>query len=254
MRPRFVAVAIAVAAVLVGASLTGCSTHKTVHLITVPQVVGMSESQAKTLAKSNGLTFGYNTDDVQSTASTIPQIALDIDHQSPAAGKKVKKGTKLEVTLELSSLTVPDEVGQACTDAVSDLVAEGFSSTTSCTAGAIVSSERPTAGVVALGLSNVVLVFRVPMVVYSVTGNGGVSNVITFTKPGTVDIEQASNARLPWSARFPEPDATAIDNFESVSAQDESGTSISCTITDDGTVVDHETATGRYAIVECSNS
>lgn len=251
MKRIFVIAAIAVSLVAVA----GCSGRSAdANLVKVPSLYGMSESDAKATAKAHHLKFEYDTDDILTASTSIPEIAVDVKSQSPKAGKEVKKGTILHASLELAQLTVPDEVGSACSDAVTDLTANGFTSTSSCADGAIVKSQNPAAGAIATGLSEVSLISTVPMVVYSVSGNGGYSNVITFTKPGTVDIEQASNARLPWHASFPEPGPDAIDNFESISAQDENGTSISCTITDNGVVVDHETATGRYAIVECSSS
>lgn len=87
-----------------------------------------------------------------------------------------------------------------------------------------------------------------PHITVTVYGNGSRSNVITYSID--THISQATDARLPWSKQL-----DTGGDFYQVSAQDENGTSITCEILDvDGSVLDKQTSTGRYAIASCSAS
>ena len=83
-------------------------------------------------------------------------------------------------------------------------------------------------------------------ILLKVTGNGGRA-LVTYSF-GT-SIEQAANASIPWEKKG-EQNGLLLQ----VSAQDDDGTSITCTIYGpDGTVLDKETSTGPYAIASCQS-
>jgi hypothetical protein len=226
-----------------------------VHIVTtagppvvVPKVLGMTAADAAgPLASAH-----FVESDEQ-----LPDQTMVVVKETPAAGSMAPKGSTVSLTFQEPLQVVPRFVGLHTDD-----LTDAFGTTSFAEADSPadpdstwhVTKQVPSAGSKARAGSKVTIYWGPPLVIYTVTGNGRTSNVITYIKPGTTDIEQASGARLPWSASFAEPDGDSFENFESVSAQDEWGTSISCSITDDGQVVDRETATGRYAIVQCSNS
>lgn len=87
-------------------------------------------------------------------------------------------------------------------------------------------------------------------VTYKISGDAS-SALITWSDDGT-NIEQASGAGVPWSKTLTIP---ASDyRFLSVSAQNDGGGSITCSILVAGKVVDTHTSTGDYAIAMCSAS
>lgn len=86
-----------------------------------------------------------------------------------------------------------------------------------------------------------------PRVTLMIFGNGSTSSTITYSLG--FSIEQATDARLPWTRKI-SPDY----DFYQVSAQDGDGTSITCEIIDtDGTVLSKHTSTGLYAIADCTS-
>ena len=90
-------------------------------------------------------------------------------------------------------------------------------------------------------------------VVYSVTGTGtGSSSTITYDTTqegaGQNGESQASDASLPWSKTIT---ASGLFTDFSLSAQNGAGGSITCTITEDGKVLNTNTATGQFAIASC---
>jgi hypothetical protein len=80
---------------------------------------------------------------------------------------------------------------------------------------------------------------------YRVTSNGTVSVVYT-----TVDLtaDHADDARAPWSY---DVGLTGGDQFHYVVAVT-NGTTVTCSILRDGVVIETRTATGSYAIVDCT--
>jgi hypothetical protein len=90
-------------------------------------------------------------------------------------------------------------------------------------------------------------------VVYSVTGNGTLSSsTITYATVqegnGQNGESQASDAALPWSKTIT---ASGLFTDFTLSAQNGGSGSITCTITEDGKVINTNTATGQYAIATC---
>lgn len=88
-------------------------------------------------------------------------------------------------------------------------------------------------------------------VVYSVTGSGTADITYDSFTNGNSGSAQDNGAALPWSKTV---NGSGIFNVYSLSAQAQTGTSISCTITVDGKQVANHTSTGQYAVVACSGS
>src|SRR3954447_14448614 len=90
--------------------------------VAVPNVVGMSEADARTTLQQAGF-------EVQSTSApsdTTPEG--DVSAQSPTAGTDAAKGGTVTITVSTgpSTTTVPDEIGQDKQVAIDDLNAQGF--------------------------------------------------------------------------------------------------------------------------------
>ena len=91
-------------------------------------------------------------------------------------------------------------------------------------------------------------------VVYSVYGNGvagnGVAGSITYANfsNGQFGESQQSNTPLPWSKTVL---VKGLFTASSVIAQLETGSSITCKVTVDGTVVSTNTSQGQYVAVTC---
>lgn len=90
-------------------------------------------------------------------------------------------------------------------------------------------------------------------VTYAVTGNGSRASTVTFNDPSGsgASIAQDTQASLPWTKTYTLRQAD-LAGLYTLSAQDDNGSSITCTITVDGKVIDTHTATGPYAIASCS--
>jgi hypothetical protein len=86
-------------------------------------------------------------------------------------------------------------------------------------------------------------------VVYAVTGDGSADITYdTFTN-GNSGSSQVSGAPLPWTKTIT---GSGLFSIYGVSADIESGTTATCTITVDGKVVAHNTATGQFASADCN--
>jgi len=93
------------------------------QMITVPDFVGMSQTEAETAVTSAGLAVGTIT---QQYSDTVP--AGDVISQDPAAGASVVIGTAVSfvVSLEQQMVTVPDVVGQLQADAEAAITDAGL--------------------------------------------------------------------------------------------------------------------------------
>jgi len=88
-------------------------------------------------------------------------------------------------------------------------------------------------------------------VVYSVTGSGTADiNWDTFAY-GNSGSSQDSGAALPWTKTVT---GSGLFNIYSVTAQLQSGTSVTCSITVDGKLVSTHSSTGQFAIADCTGS
>ena len=90
-------------------------------------------------------------------------------------------------------------------------------------------------------------------VIYQVTGNGKTADVtyLNINGDGTSGEQQNSNAKLPFSTTV---HGKGDFSEYTLTAQLQSGSSISCTITVDGKVKAQQTSTGQYAVVSCTAS
>lgn len=90
-------------------------------------------------------------------------------------------------------------------------------------------------------------------VVYEVTGSGGATKAdMTFTTNGSGSISQETGESLPWTKRLTFDEEPF--SFFSVSAQNQGGGELACTVTVNGEEVVSNTASGRFAIVSCDAS
>lgn len=126
--------------------------------VTVPNIVGMSQTQATGVLQAAGLVIGAVS--TVTTAGVTPGLILT---QSPAAGGTVAKGTAVDVQVSLDTVAVPDVTGAKQADAESTLKAAGFLVSVVVKASATVASGRvieqnPTGGVTAQTGSTVSIV------------------------------------------------------------------------------------------------
>jgi hypothetical protein len=87
--------------------------------------------------------------------------------------------------------------------------------------------------------------------VYSVTGTGPSANLSYSTVNrgnGQKGLGEAAGASLPWTKSVT---ASGLVTDFTLSAENGSTGTITCTISEDGKVVDTNTATGAYAIASC---
>ena len=85
-----------------------------------------------------------------------------------------------------------------------------------------------------------------PTVTYTVTGDGTAHEITYYTTGG---LTQTTKVALPWT--FTGPRSGGLGVYE-VLAQDGTGTTISCAITDQtGHTLASNTATGQFAVVMC---
>src|SRR5664280_760081 len=93
--------------------------------------------------------------------------------------------------------------------------------------------------------------FWLLVVLASVTGSGTADiNWDTFAY-GNSGSSQDSGAALPWTKTVT---GSGLFNIYSVTAQLQSGTSVTCSITVDGRQVSTHTSTGQFAIADCTGS
>jgi serine/threonine-protein kinase len=90
--------------------------------VAVPNVVGMSEDNAKTTLQQAGFAVSSTSAPSDSTPEGI------VSDQSPDGGTQATKGSTVTITVSSgpSTTTVPDEVGQDKQVAIDDLKANGF--------------------------------------------------------------------------------------------------------------------------------
>jgi len=90
--------------------------------VAVPNVVGMSEANARATLEQ----AGFQVQSVSAPSDSTPQGNLSA--QSPSAGTDAPKGSTVTITVSSgpSTTTVPDEVGQEKQVAMDDLKANGF--------------------------------------------------------------------------------------------------------------------------------
>jgi hypothetical protein len=88
-------------------------------------------------------------------------------------------------------------------------------------------------------------------VVYSVTGPGTADITYDTFTSGNAGSASVSGATLPWSRTVT---GSGIFSAYSVTAQIQTGTSVTCTITVDGRQVSTNTATGQFGVADCAGT
>jgi len=182
-----------------------------VESVKVPNVIGLTETQATINLQAAGLVAGTVTN--VATASVPAGMVLV---QSPVAGTAAAKGTAVDLQVSQGSVAVPDVVGATQSDAESAVESAGFvasvtqKSSSSVPSGRVI-EQNPTAGVQAQPGSTVTIVVStgpglaaVPDVVTmtqadavnALTAAGFTSHVTLLTGGGTVGtvIDQTPNA------------------------------------------------------------
>jgi hypothetical protein len=92
-------------------------------------------------------------------------------------------------------------------------------------------------------------------VVYSVTGTGQANDITYSTLQegnGQNGEAQVTNVNLPWTKTITASGLITI--FDLNATVGDSGGSLSCTITEDGNQIAHNTASGAFASANCSSA
>lgn len=166
---------------------------------------------------------------------------------SPAMGDSIPAFTEVSVTL---GIPMPDIVGEEilATEAISKLESMGFSNiirghedntqvvSQSIAAGTVVSTDAE------IRLEN-----KPKGYTYRVTGKGSLAD-ITWSQPGSFDIQQANGTSLPWERVF-DPEISGSGYLSAFLT--EGGIEVTCQIIKDGVVIKENTSTGPYAMVSC---
>ncbi|MEV0249791.1 MmpS family transport accessory protein [Nocardia sp. NPDC050712] len=84
-------------------------------------------------------------------------------------------------------------------------------------------------------------------ITYEIVSDAGELNSVTYFD-GNSELKQETSATAPWSKSFTNSSTVALI---SLGAQT-NGSSVTCRITVDGKVADEQTATGKYAVVNCT--
>lgn len=207
-------------------------------LIDLPQVTGMQFGAAIDALENVGLNGEYS-----SAPGSVSDENLFVRETEPASGsKQVPIGS--DVTLKWGYKT-PNVVGGSAELAINKLKSAGFNVDGLSVSQDIVVTQVPAAGTIADAANPVTLTLTPPTVVYEVVGDGSRAS-ITWIAPGTFNISQASNARLPWRMTFENE-----DDYENFNAQSMNGSTITCNVYVNGELRNTNTSTGRYSVVSC---
>jgi beta-lactam-binding protein with PASTA domain len=240
-------------------ALAGCASSSTVGpapsttstpepRIAVPDVRGESVA----VARINLANVGFNNVALHPAGDGTPDGTWIVKDEANV-GANVSRFATIDLTVYLKNIPVPDLTNLTVNDATNALTKLGliFVANADALPTWIVQSQDVAAGTMA-GATDVVTVQATEpppppqFDTYTVTGNGTAFVITYSTGSGT---SQDTNVRLPWTKQIP-----AAGSFLYVSAQDQSGTTITCSITGpDGETLATNTATGRYAIAQCSS-
>lgn len=207
-------------------------------LVDLPDVVGMPFQEAMDELAAVGIAGTYSS---LPGAAANDRLFVRSTDPTPNGGQ-LPIGT--EVTLQWG-FKVPDVVGMSEGTALSTLREAGFKADGSSYGSDLVTNQTPKAGAVADPSKGVQLTLAPPTVVYEVIGDGS-SAAITWIAPGTYDISQATDARLPWRMTF----ETQAD-YRNFNAQILNGSTVTCNIYVNGELRKTNTSTGRFSVVSC---
>lgn len=213
--------------------------------VSAESLVGMSLANAQSVAK---LGF-YSVTFSPTTAANDWEVVA----QDPVAGASVRYGTKIALTLLPPRVDVPNIVGKTQSDARKLLEDAGFIVSfepAGSDSSWSIASQSPAPGELARLGDTVRVTVVQPVITFEITGSG--SAIVTWLAPGGgFNIQQDTDARLPWSKSFPYRSGLSSYQYGNFNAQSMGGSSISCTMTVNGRVVSSNTSTGAYAIVSC---
>lgn len=205
-------------------------------LVDVPRVVGMPFRKAIEALEAVGLVGGFS-----SIPASDERLFVRAANPAPAAGQQPIGS---QVNLEWG-YKVPAVLGLTEGEAVRMLEAAGLRAGGNQYGSEIVSKQNPAAGSIVNTSKPVDLTLEPPTVVYEVVGDGSRAS-ITWIAPGTYNISQATDARLPWKMTF-----DTDESPENFNAQIMNGSKVTCNIYVNGKLLKTNTSTGRYAVVGC---
>lgn len=202
-------------------------------IVTVPDLTGMTEAEAKTTLEKLPLVF-------QGVIGEGDRV-LSLD---PSAGSQVSATSEIRVTF---GYAVPDLTGLSGYDAKDKLQQGGFENSQFDWADASrkVSGQSPAPGSIATPDTVIQINLNKPVTTFRVLGDGG-SATVTWVSPGSMSIQQEMNVGLPWEKNF-----NTLSMEANFNAQTRGGTFITCQVLVDGVVKLEKTSTGPYAVVSC---
>jgi beta-lactam-binding protein with PASTA domain len=213
--------------------------------VAAESLVGMSLSKAQSAAKLGFYSVTFSP--------TTAESDWEVVAQDPIAGASVRYGSKIALTLLPPRVDVPNIVGKSQTDARKLLEDAGFVVSfepAGSESGWSIASQSPAPGELARLGDTVRVTVVQPVITFEVTGSG--SATVTWIAPGGgFNIQQDTDARLPWSKSFPYRSGLSSYQYGNFNAQSYGGSSITCTMTVNGRVVSSNTSTGAYAVVSC---
>jgi hypothetical protein len=160
---------------------------------------------------------------------------------STTSGELIEPFAKVELVL---GFAVADVVGMTFSEAREALSSFPNVTTNGHHSRPITSQSVP-AGSFITKDTEIVLTSPGPETVYRIIGNGS-SAMITWSAPGSFNIQQDTNASLPWEVRFP-----TDSGYTNFNAQINDGDSITCQVERNGKIVRELTSTGYFAFISC---
>lgn len=197
--------------------------------ILMPDLSGVAVGEASALLAEAGLLVNLSGD------------GTHVASMSEVVGAPLEPFTRVTLT---AGYMMPNVIGKTSTEA-RELLSSFENVTTSGHPSRPITSQSIPAGQFTSKDTEITLTSPGPETVYRIFGNGSKA-MITWVRPGGFDIQQATDASLPWETRFETDSGTAI-----FSGQIYDGDSITCQLERNGKVVKELTSTGPYAVVQC---
>ena len=176
----------------------------------VPDVVGMTEIQARSLLENEG----FNADTSPQSSDTVPEG--DVISQDPAGGQQADRGSTVQLVVSSGEeqVTVPDVRGQTETTAANELGRRGFSVSTrrafsdTVNAGLVISTDPEPGDEVSPGSTVTLVVSEGPeptttTTTASTTTTTTTPSTTTTTTPSTTSSSTSSSSTT--SSSVPSP-------------------------------------------------
>ncbi len=178
-----------------GSASVSVSGTATAANVTVPNVVGMTQSAASSAITGAGLTVGTVT---TQSSSTVP--SGQVISQNPAAGASVASGSAVNLVVSSgpANVTVPNVVGMTQSAASSAITGAGLTvgtvttqSSSTVPSGQVI-SQNPAAG------ASVASGSAVNLVVSSggTTGSGGDVSLVRLMAPGRISLNSSRSVQI----------------------------------------------------------